>query len=118
MNFNRFLMLFLFNFSVLLGSDTTALGHYQKAHEYYLSKRYYDAIDELVEAIKINPNYYEAYKFIASIYYSLKIYTQAQFFIEKAYKMSNEDIEYKILYANILLKIIKLIKQKKSILRF
>ncbi len=55
MNFNRFLMLFLFNFSVLLGSDTTALGHYQKAHEYYLSKRYYDAIDELVEAIKLIP---------------------------------------------------------------
>ncbi|WP_324280387.1 tetratricopeptide repeat protein [Borreliella garinii] len=113
MNFNRFLMLFFFNFSVLLGSDTTALGHYQKAHEYYLSKRYYDAIDELVEAIKINPNYYEAYKFIASIYYSLKIYTQAQFFIEKAYKMSNEDIEYKILYANILLKNNKIDQAKK-----
>ncbi|WPM06229.1 tetratricopeptide repeat protein [Borreliella sinica] len=113
MNFNRFLMLFFFSFSVLWGSDTTALGHYQKAHEYYLSKRYYDAIDELVEAIKINPNYYEAYKFIASIYYSLKIYTQAQFFIEKAYKMSNEDIEYKILYANILLKNNKIDQAKK-----
>nr|WP_267507392.1 tetratricopeptide repeat protein [Borreliella afzelii] len=113
MKFNRFLMLFLFNFGVLLGSDTTALGHYQKAHEYYLSKRYYDAIDELVEAIKINPNYYEAYKFIASIYYSLKIYTQAQFFIEKAYKMSNEDTEYKILYANILLKNNKIDQAKK-----
>ncbi|AHH08020.1 tetratricopeptide repeat protein [Borrelia anserina] len=107
MNLKRFLtMLFIFNlnFGSLMGATTTAIEYYQKAQAYYLMQRYYDAIDELLEAVRINPNYYEAYKFIAEIYYLLKIYDQAQFFIEKAYKMSNDDTEYKILYANILLK--------------
>ncbi len=107
MNLRRFLtILLVFNlsFGSLIGATTTAIEYYQKAQECYLSQKYYDAIDELLEAVKINPNYYEAYKFIAEIYYLLKIYNQAQFFMEKAYRMSNGDIEYKILYANILLK--------------
>ncbi|AHH05360.1 hypothetical protein BmHG_00060 [Borrelia miyamotoi] len=107
MNLRRFLailLVFNLNFGSLIGATTTAIEYYQKAQTYYLMQKYYDAIDELLEAVKINPNYYEAYKFIAKIYYLLKIYNQAQFFIEKAYKMSNGDTEYKILYANILLK--------------
>ncbi|QFP42236.1 tetratricopeptide repeat protein [Borrelia miyamotoi] len=107
MNLRRFLailLVFNLNFGSLIGDTTTAIEYYQKAQTYYLMQKYYDAIDELLEAVKINPNYYEAYKFIAKIYYLLKIYNQAQFFIEKAYKMSNGDTEYKILYANILLK--------------
>ncbi|AHH10211.1 tetratricopeptide repeat protein [Borrelia coriaceae] len=107
MNLNRFFIMLLFlnlNFGNFIGATTTAIEYYQKAQSYYLMQKYYDAIDELLEAVKINPNYYEAYKFIAEIYYLLKIYNQAQFFIEKAYKMSNGDTEYKILYANILLK--------------
>ncbi|ASQ28891.1 hypothetical protein CDQ96_00280 [Borrelia miyamotoi] len=107
MNLRRFLsilLVFNLNFGSLMGATTTAIEYYQKAQTYYLMQKYYDAIDELLEAVKINPNYYEAYKFIAKIYYLLKIYNQAQFFIEKAYKMSNGDTEYKILYANILLK--------------
>ncbi|AHH06124.1 Tetratricopeptide repeat family protein [Borrelia crocidurae DOU] len=107
MNFKRFFIMLLFfylNFGSLMGATITAIEYYQKAQTYYLMQKYYDAIDELLEAVKINPNYYEAYKFLAEIYYKLKIYNQAQFFIEKAYKMSNRDTEYKILYANILLK--------------
>ncbi|AAX17400.1 tetratricopeptide repeat protein [Borrelia turicatae] len=107
MNLKRFLtmlLIFNLNFGSLIGDTTTAIKYYQKAQTYYLMQKYYDAIDELLEAVKINPNYYEAYKFIAEIYYLLKIYNQAQFFIEKAYKMSNGDTKYKILYANILLK--------------
>ncbi|BCR21502.1 CDC27 family protein [Borrelia sp. HM] len=107
MNLSRFLailLIFNLNFGSLIGSTTTAIEYYQKAQTYYLMQKYYDAIDELLEAMRINPNYYDAYKFIAKIYYQLKIYNQAQFFIEKAYKMSNGDTEYKILYANILLK--------------
>ncbi|AGT27061.1 hypothetical protein I871_00295 [Borrelia miyamotoi LB-2001] len=107
MNLRRFLsilLVFNLNFGSLMSATTTAIEYYQKAQTYYLMQKYYDAIDELLEAVKINPNYYEAYKFIAKIYYLLKIYNQAQFFIEKAYKMSNGDTEYKILYANILLK--------------
>ncbi|ETZ18100.1 Tetratricopeptide repeat family protein [Borrelia duttonii CR2A] len=107
MNFKRFFIILLFfylNFGSLMGATITAIEYYQKAQTYYLMQKYYDAIDELLEAVKINPNYYEAYKFLAEIYYKLKIYNQAQFFIEKAYKMSNRDTEYKILYANILLK--------------
>ncbi|WP_024654196.1 tetratricopeptide repeat protein [Borrelia persica] len=107
MNLKRFFIVLLFlnlNFGSLIGATTTAIEYYQKAQTYYLMQKYYDAIDELLEAVKINPNYYEAYKLIAEIYYKLKIYNQAQFFIEKAYKMSNRDTEYKILYANILLK--------------
>ncbi|BCR20671.1 tetratricopeptide repeat protein [Borrelia miyamotoi] len=107
MNLRRFLsilLVFNLNFGSLIGATTTAIEYYQKAQTYYLMQKYYDAIDELLEAVKINPNYYEAYKFIAKIYYLLKIYNQAQFFIEKAYRMSNGDTEYKILYANILLK--------------
>ncbi|QMU98871.1 tetratricopeptide repeat protein [Borrelia sp. A-FGy1] len=106
MSLKRFLGIFLvfnLNFGNLMGS-ITSIEYYQRAQEYYLVQKYYDAIDELLEAIKLNNNYYEAYKLIAEIYYLLKIYSQAQFFIEKAYKMSNGDIEYKILYANILLK--------------
>ncbi|WKC57645.1 lipopolysaccharide assembly protein LapB [Borrelia sp. P9F1] len=106
MSLSRFLYIFLIlslNFESLIGS-VTAIEYYQRAHEYYLMQKYYDAIDELLEAVKINPDYYEAYKLIAEIYYQLKIYSQAQFFVEKAYKMSNGDTEYKILYANILLK--------------
>ncbi|WP_375537733.1 tetratricopeptide repeat protein [Candidatus Borreliella tachyglossi] len=102
--FLTILLVFNLSFGSLIGATTTAIEYYQKAQECYLSQKYYDAIDELLEAVKINPNYYEAYKFIAEIYYLLKIYNQAQFFMEKAYRMSNGDIEYKILYANILLK--------------
>ncbi|UER67275.1 tetratricopeptide repeat protein [Borrelia sp. BU AG58] len=101
--FLSFILILNLSFGNLVGS-VTAVEYYQRAHEYYLVQRYYDAIDELLEAVKINPDYYDAYKLIAEIYYLLKIYSQAQFFIEKAHKMSNGDTEYKILYASILLK--------------
>ncbi len=58
--------------------------HFMHSFELVYQKKYYEAIGELLEAQKINPEEAEVYKRIGSIYYTLGLYEKARDYYREA----------------------------------
>jgi tetratricopeptide (TPR) repeat protein len=61
--------------------------HFNRALTLYFQKDYTGAIEEFVEAVKINPDNAKAYYFIGYSYYKRGEFTQAAEAFEKAYAL-------------------------------
>ena len=77
--------LFFINVGLILGQ--TADDHYKKAIDYILSSEYKKSIDELNQAIKLNPSEGDYYFYRGCSYYDLKEYNLAITDLTQSLKM-------------------------------
>ncbi len=103
-----FILLVLFVF--ISFQNESAVSYYQKGLKFESQKEYLKAIEQYLKAIELNPRYFDAYFHLASCYYILEKYEEANDIIQKGLKLEKEDNPSQLLYAKILIKLGQLSK--------
>lgn len=84
-----------------LFSETENAKYYlDRGVSLYLGENYFEAIDSFRNALRINPYYGDAYKYLASVYFSLGEYNPSLENAQLALKYANNDPEILLLIAN------------------
>ncbi|MBI2486787.1 MAG: tetratricopeptide repeat protein [Deltaproteobacteria bacterium] len=70
-----------------------AKAHFDRGIDYYAEGQYNQVIDEFKEALKINPNYVDAYYNLGNVYYAKGEYNQAIDEYKEILRINPNDIE-------------------------
>ncbi|NMC67749.1 MAG: tetratricopeptide repeat protein [Spirochaetales bacterium] len=101
-----FTFILILSFLIIFSfQNSNAVSYYQNGLNFEEKKEYLKAIEQFLKAIELNPNYFDAYYHLASCYFLLEKYEEANDIIQKGLRLEYEDNPSLLLYAKILIKL-------------